>query len=332
MKVFDELYKQLNVSFDYILGESFYSDKMQAVIDELKQKNLLEEDQGAQVVLLDNEGMIPCIIIKSDGTSIYATRDLAAAIYREETFHPGKMLYVVDKRQSLHFNQVFSVLGKMNREIASVSEHVSFGIMKVNGETGSTRQGKGLLLDEVLAEAISKAKETIVTNKNSQVAPEDVDKVAKQIGIASIVFNDLKHHPSHDIDFVIEEALSFEGKTGPYLQYTNARIQSLLEKSPGYSKDNADGLNANDEIIWDLVYHLNQYVNVLTESVKKNDPSQVARFLLELAQLFNRFYAKERVITENTAETNSKLLLCEKVSEYLKHGLSLLCIEAPSKL
>jgi len=332
LKVFDELYKKLNVTFDYTLGESFYSDKMNDVLLELQEKNLLEEDQGAKVVRLDEENMIPCMIQKSDGTSIYATRDIAAALYREENFHPGKMLYVVDNRQSLHFKQVFSVLSKMNREIAKNCEHVSFGVMKVNGEIGATRAGKGLLLEDVLNEAVKKAKETISTNQFSQVKDEEIDDVATKVGIASIVFNDLKHHPSHDIDFVLEDALSFEGKTGPYLQYTYARIQSLVDKHPGTLSLDANGLNANDKVVWDILFHFNQYSNALNEAIRKNDPSQVSRYLLELAQLFNRFYAKEKIITENKEETNAKILLSKKVSEYLKHGLSLLSIDTPNKL
>jgi len=330
--VFEKLYNELNVSFDHVTGESVYSKKGEEVVEELKKKQLALLSQGAWIVSMTHQGIAPCIVKKQNGTTTYATRDLAAAIERQQQFQPSKMLYVVDQRQSLHFQQLFDVLKQLNNPIAHVAKHIPFGIMKVNGETGSTRQGKGLLLEDVLQDAFDEAKKMITTNKNSQVKQANIDEVAKQLSHAAIVFHDLKQHPSHEINFVQEEALSFEGKTGPYLQYTNARIQSLLKKQANTKKMDINDLDVSNDLVWNIIMHLERYTKTLKEAAKKEDPSQIARYLLELAQLFNHFYAKERVITENEQETAGKLLLCKKVSEFLQHGLALLCIESPEQL
>ncbi|WP_025027693.1 arginine--tRNA ligase [Caldalkalibacillus mannanilyticus] len=329
LKEFSELYHLLGVEFDHYLGESFYSDKMDRVIQMLKEKGLLEESEGALVVRLDEQNIPPCIIQKSDGTSIYATRDLAAAIYREETFDPEKILYVVDQRQALHFQQVFSVLKKMGYEFAHDCEHLSFGIMKIEGEIGSTRKGKGLLLNDVLEHAVQKALD-IIEEKNPSL--EDKEEIAQAIGIGAIVFNDLKHHRTHEIDFKWEEAFNFEGKTGPYVQYTHARICSLLRRAGQAPTEIMPHSVFEKDHSWELLYALQQYPSVLVETTKKNDPSQIAKYLLDLCQLFNRFYAQERIIVEDIAEQNAKLVLSKKVADILKHGLSMLTIKAPEAI
>lgn len=329
MKVFDQLYAQLNVQFDHCLGESFYSDKMDDVIEKLKAQNLLEESDGALVVRLDEQNIAPCIIQKSDGASIYATRDLASAIYREEQFHPEKILYVVDQRQALHFQQVFSVLKKMNYEFANGCEHISFGFMTIQGKIGSTRKGDGLLLDEVLDYAVERALK-IIEEKNP--ALENKQEVAQAIGVGAIVFNDLKHHRTHNIDFNWDEAFTFEGKTGPYVQYTHARIRSLLRRAGDLALTAEPHESYTNDIAWDLIYTLQQYPSVLVETTKKNDPSQIAKYLLELCQLFNRYYAQERFFVEDQAEQAAKLALAEKVAATLKHGLELLAMKAPNAI
>jgi arginyl-tRNA synthetase len=329
LKEFGEIYSLLGVEFDHYLGESFYSDKMESVIEKLKEKELLEESEGALVVRLDEQNIPPCIIQKSDGTSIYATRDLAAAIYREENFHPIKMLYVVDQRQALHFQQVFSVLKKLGYEFAHHSEHLPFGIMKIEGEVGSTRKGKGLLLNDVLEYAIQKAGD-IIEGKNP--ALENKEDVAKSIGIGAIVFNDLKHHRTHEIDFKWDEAFNFEGKTGPYVQYTHARICSLLRRSGEMEVKPVVHEVYEGDVAWDLLYSIQQYPSVLIETTKKNDPSQIAKFLLEICQLFNRFYAQERFFVDNAIEQQAKLALAKKVADTLRHGLSMLTIKAPDAI
>lgn len=329
LKEFNKIYALLHVEFDHILGESFYSDKMEPAIQRMKEKGILEESEGALIVRLDDEQIPPCIIQKSDGTSIYATRDIAAAIYRYERFKPEKMLYVVDQRQSLHFQQVFAVLEKMGYDFAKHCEHLSFGVMKIEGEIGSTRKGKGLLLEDVLNHAIETAR-NIIEEKNPGL--ENKDEVAKAVGIGAIVFNDLKHHRTHEVDFKWDEAFNFEGKTGPYVQYTHARICSLLRRANWTNPEPIEHEVYEQELVWELIYSLLQYPECLIETVKKNDPSQIAKYLLDLCQLFNRFYAQERIFVEDDREQMAKLALCAKIAEVLKHGLSLLTIKAPEAI
>ncbi|MFX3634528.1 MAG: arginine--tRNA ligase [Candidatus Pristimantibacillus sp.] len=327
MKEFDRIYNVLGVTFDEILGESFYSSHMDHVISSLVEKQLLIEDQDALVVPI--EGKIPCLIQKSDGSSIYATRDLAAAIYRQEHHQPKRMLYVVDKRQALHFEQIFDVLRQMGEPVYDACEHVSFGIMKVDGQTGSTRQGKGLLLTEVLQDVIEAA-EAVIESKNPSLP--DKTEVAKAIGIGSVIFNDLKIHRDHDVDFVMQDALSFEGKTGPYVQYTNARIQSLLRKGEFNASNDMNTSVFESTIAWSLTKVIASYPQSLQTCVAKNDPSQVAKFLLDTCQAFNKFYAFERVITDDADTTQARLMLCHQASQVIVHGLSMLSMKAPNQI
>lgn len=329
LKEFDKIYELLHVEFDHILGESFYSDKMEPAIERMKEKGILEESEGALIVRLDDKELPPCIIQKSDGTSIYATRDIAAAIYRYERFKPEKILYVVDQRQSLHFQQVFAVLEKMGYQFAKNCEHLSFGVMKIEGEIGSTRKGKGLLLKDVLNHAIEKAR-SIIEEKNPEL--ENKEEVAKAVGIGAIVFNDLKHHRTHEVDFKWDEAFNFEGKTGPYVQYTHARICSLLRRANWSSPEPIEHEIYAEELVWELIFTLLQYPECLVETVRKNDPSQIAKYLLDLCQLFNRFYAQERIFVEDEQEQMAKLALCAKIAEVIRHGLALLTIKAPESI
>jgi arginyl-tRNA synthetase len=328
LQVFSNIYALLGVEFDHYLGESFYGDKMEAVVEQLREKDLLEESEGALVVRLDEQNIPPCIIKKRDGASIYATRDLAAAIYREENFHPEKILYVVDQRQALHFQQVFSVLKKMGYKFADSCEHISFGPMTLEGEMGSTRKGTGLLLDEVLDYAIDRATQ-IIEEKNPDL--DQKEEVAKAIGIGAVVFNDMKHHRTHEIDFKWDEAFNFEGKTGPYVQYTHARICSLLRKAEGTVEPIPHHIYESD-VAWDLIYAIQQYPKVLIDTINKNDPSQISKYLLDICQLFNRFYAQERIFVDDQQEQTAKLALAKKLAQILKHGLAMLTIKAPEAL
>lgn len=329
MKEFQKIYSLLGVTFDHELGESFYTDKMDAVMEELEAKGLLEKSEGALVVRLDEQNIPPCILKKSDGASIYATRDMAAALYREQQFKPDKMLYVVDQRQALHFQQVFSVLKKMGYAFADNCEHISFGIMKVEGEIGSTRKGHGVELTDVLDQAMAKARQ-IIDEKNPNLPNKE--EVAQSVGVGAIVFNDLKHHRTHEIDFKWDEAFNFEGKTGPYVQYTHARIRSLLRKAEWQGELQQAHPIYQSDLSWNLIYLLQQYPGYLIEATKKSDPSQVAKFLLDLCQQFNRFYANERFIIEDKEEQAAKLALAQKVAETIKHGLSMLTISAPEAI
>lgn len=331
MKVFEQIYDLLGVEFDHHLGESFYVNQMDAVEKELVDKGLLEESEGALVVRLDEQNIPPCIIKKRDGASIYATRDIAAVLYRQKEHNPEKILYVVDQRQALHFQQVFSVVEKMGHPVAKGCEHISFGIMKIEGEVGSTRKGKGVLLDEVLNMAIEKAK-AIIEQKNPTL--QNKEEVAQAVGTGALIFNDLKHHRTHEVDFRWDEAFNFEGKTGPYVQYTNARINSLIRraKAEGTVTEPIEHDVFEKDTVWDIMYAIQQYPFVLMEAANKNDPSQIAKFLLELCQLFNRFYAEERIFVDNEQEQRAKLALCQKIAQLLQHGLSTLTIKAPEEI
>jgi arginyl-tRNA synthetase len=326
---FNKLYQKLSVSFDVMVGESYFSEYMPDVIHQLTLANLLSDSEDAKVVDLSDVGLIPCLIQKSDGTSIYATRDIAAAMDREKRYAPDKMLYVVDQRQALHFQQVFAVLQKMNIPIGSIAEHVSFGVMRLNGEIGKTREGKGLLLHDVLDEAIEKAK-TIIDLKNPDLPNKE--QVAEAIGIGAIVFHDLKQHRSNDIDFNIDEALSFEGKTGPYVQYTHARIQSVLRKGGMQEPLSETHLFFSNDTAWDVIREISYYPEVLLQTANKNDPSQIARYLLSICQSFNRLYAHEKLIVEDAHEKQAKLAICYKLGSILSHGLALLTMKAPNEL
>lgn len=330
LKEFNRMYAKLGVEFDYLLGESFYSDKMDDVIQRLQVKGLLEESEGAQVVRLDEEDMPPCIILKSDGSTIYATRDLAAAIYRREQLHAEAIIYVVGAEQSLHFKQLFAVLKKMGYEWAERCEHVAFGLMKFEGKKMSTRRGRVVFLEEVLQEAVDRARE-IIEEKNPNLA--DKESVAEAVGIGAIIFGDLKNSRMHEVDFSLEEALNFDGETGPYVQYTYARTQSVLEKAEDVSlSPEVDGKVLTGDVSWELLKNLLDYPNVLEKALERNEPSVLARYLLDLAKDYNRFYHHERILVEDAAERNAKLLVTKLTGQILQKGLTILGLKTPAKI
>lgn len=330
LKEFKRMYARLGVEFDHYMGESFYNDKMDAVVEELKEKGLLEESEGAMVVRLDEEGMPPCIILKSDGSSIYATRDLATALYRHNVLKGDILLYVVGAEQSLHFRQVYTVLKKMGYEWADQCQHVAFGLMKFEGKKMSTRRGRVVFLEEVLDEAVEQALE-IIEEKN----PNLVDKqaVAEAVGIGAIIFGDLKNSRIHEVNFSLEEALNFDGETGPYVQYTFARTQSVLEKA---GEDGAQGTISGEFLkgdeAWSLLKQLIEYPAVLVRMVERNEPSVLARYLLEVAKAYNRFYHHERILVEDDEEKRAKLLVTACAGKVLKAGLQILGLKTPSKI
>ncbi|TCS83080.1 arginyl-tRNA synthetase [Tepidibacillus fermentans] len=331
LKEFEKIYQLLGVRFDHFLGESFYSDKMDRVVDELQEKGLLVESEGALIVDLSEENMPPIIIKKKDGSSIYATRDLAAALYRKDTFHFDKMFYVVGNEQSLHFQQVFTTLKKMGYTWANHLVHVPFGLMLFENKKMSTRKGTIVLLEEVLQKSIEMA-DQIIAEKNPDL-PNRQD-TAKAVGVGAVIFNDLKHNRMNEVNFSWEEALNFEGETGPYVQYTNARTQSLLRKSDFTEQDllNIAGEFLQGEAAWDLVLLLSQYPDILIKAANRAEPSIVARYLLDVSAQFNRFYHQERIITENKEEQKAKVGLAMATSYVLQHGLSILGLKAPEQI
>lgn len=330
-KEFQRIYERLGVSFEYELGESFYNDKMSAVIESLQSLGILEESEGALVVRLVEESLPPCLIVKSDGSSIYATRDLATAIYRKETLGSDLLLYVVGAEQALHFRQIFAVLRRMGYSWSGACEHVPFGLMRFEGKKMSTRKGRVVFLEEVLNEAVKRALE-IVSEKNPGL--QDREAVAEAIGVGAVVFGDLKNDRQGAVDFSIDDAVRFEGETGPYLQYTNARIQSLLAKSGDSSGDGTDpDMKAIcGDSAWSLLKELMVYPGVLKRAAKQREPSLLAKQLLEIAKAFNRFYHAERVLFGSASEQAAKLRLCERTGYVLQQGLKLLGIKAPSRI
>ncbi|QZA33925.1 arginine--tRNA ligase [Hydrogenibacillus sp. N12] len=346
LREFERMYRRLGVEFDRVIGESFYNDRMPAVIDELREKGLLEESEGAMVVRLEDEGLPPCLILKSDGTTLYATRDLATAIYRHDEMGGDWLVYVVGQEQTLHFKQVFSVLKKMGRTWADRCVHVPFGLLRFAGKKLSTRKGHVIFLEDVIDEAVAKARE-IIEEKNP--ALENKDEVAEAVGIGAIVFGDLKNGRLGDVNFSLEEALNFDGETGPYVQYTHARARTVLARaaedadpaalaaakarleSGGPLPPSATAALATDAA-WAVLGVLDRYPAELRAALERYEPSVVARYALELAKAFNRFYHAERILVPDVDERAAKLVLVERAADVLQDALGLLGIAAPERI
>jgi arginyl-tRNA synthetase len=320
---FQKTYDLLGINnFDSYDGEAFYNDKMDSVVEELKEKKLLIKDQGAEVVYLDD--MPPALIKRSDGASLYITRDLATAFYRKNKYNFDESLYVVGNEQTLHFNQLKAVIDKMDYDFAKDMYHINFGLMLQDGKKMSTRQGKSVKLHGVLLEAIEMAK--------TYIAPEieNRDELSKSVGIGAILFADLKNYRTNDIEFSLEEVLKFEGETGPYIQYTNARIMSLLRDK------NLTSINSTEtkisEHMWKIIMKLQEFPEIIQKAKINYDPSLVAKYSIDLAQIFNSFYGNEKIISHDQTQTNMNLVVCKSVSLILTESLRLLGISAPEKM
>ncbi|MEK4084226.1 arginine--tRNA ligase [Psychrobacillus sp. FSL K6-1415] len=324
LKEFQIIYELLGVHFDSYAGEAFYNDKMTRVVDDLKKKGLLIESNGAFVVEI--EDMPPSLITKKDGATLYATRDLAAAMYRHQTFHACKTFYVVGNEQTLHFKQLFSVLEKMGFEWSKNLVHVPFGMMLKDGKKMSTRKGKVILLADVITDAIKTAQHNI-EEKNPTL--ENKEEVAKQVGVGAVIFNDLKNDRMNDIEFSLEQMLNFEGETGPYVQYTNARICSLLQK--GSFEAEAFTFSSIGVEAWPIIQLLEDFPRVVEKAFDNADPSQIAKFSLLLARQFNKYYARTKILADD-GTTSSKLAFAFSVSVVLKESLRLLGVPAPEKM
>ncbi len=328
LKDAQRVYDMLGVKFDSYAGESFYNDKMQPIIDELREKGLLVESQGAYVVDLEEDNMPPCLILKKDGATLYATRDIAAAFYRKKTYHFYKDLYVVAYQQNLHFKQWFKVVEKMGYEWSKDLEHVPFGMVSYEGRALSTREGYVVYLDELLNRAVEKARE-IIEEKSPNLP--DKDKVAHQVGIGAVVFFDLFNNRIKDIDFRWDRALNFDGETGPYVQYTHARCCSLLAKA-GELDAEADYAALENPAAQEVVRTLERFPEVVSEACHRNEPSLVTRYTVELASNFNRFYYENRILTEDAAQSKARANLTAATASCLRTGLSLIGVEAPEKM
>ena len=329
LEEFARIYKLLKVDFDYYTGESFYEDKMDRVVEMIKEKNILIESKGAYVVDLEEYKMPPCLVIKSDGTTIYATRDITAAIYRKETFDFVKAIYLTDYAQNLHFAQFFKVLELMGYDWAKNLEHVAFG--RVSTEEGKlqTRKGNVILLDDLLSRSIEKVRE-VIEQKNPGL--ENKDEVAKMVGIGAVIFNDLSNSRIKDIVFNWDKMLSFEGETGPYVQYTYVRAKSVLNRAQYDITTDVDYSLLNNEESINVVRLLETFPQAIVAAMEKNEPSFIAKYVIDLAQAFSRFYHECPIIVEDENLQKARLLLVYSVSIVLKTGLGLLGIEAPEKM
>lgn len=327
LKAFNAIYDKLGVKFDTYNGEAFYNDKMQAVIDDLKAKGLLKESQGAQVVDLEKYDLNPALILKSDGASLYITRDIATAVYRENTYHPAMNLYVVGSEQMYYFQQLKAVLTEMGLPSAKNLHHIPFGLITVDGKKLSTRSGRIILLDVVLDDSIDMAKKHIAA-KNPDLPNKD--EVAKQVGVGAIIFGDLKNERMNSIDFNLEDQLKFEGETGPYVQYAHARAESILRKAGDVSLLDANAKIADPEA-WDTLKVLADFPDTVKVALKEFEPSDVAKYAIRLAKAFNKYYAHSKILADDS-EKAARLTLVKSVSTVLKESLRLLGVEAPDEM
>lgn len=323
-----KIYERLNVHFDSYAGERFYTDKMAPVIEELKQKGLLKESNGAQIVDLEPYGMPPCLILRSDGASLYATRDIAAAIYRKKTYDFYKCLYVVAYQQNLHFRQFFKVLELMGKEWAKDLVHVAYGMVSLEDGAMSTRKGKVVWLEDVIAKCVEKAY-AVINEKNP--ALENKDEIAEKVGIGAVIFGALYNNKIKDIIFSYDKVLSFEGETSVYVQYTCARAMSVIEKSAGYEACLPDSIEPVEEE-FEVVKALAAFPDVVLDAAEKYEPSYVARYAVDLAQKFNKFYFDCKILTAQSGVKNFRILLTKCVLRTLENALGLLGIGVPDKM
>ena len=328
LKDAERVYDILGVKFDSYAGESFYNDKMQPVIDELQQKGLLIEDQGAKIVDLKDYGMPPAIILRSDGATLYATRDLAAAKYRHDTYNFDKCLYVVAYQQDLHFRQIFKVMELLGWDWAKGCEHVNFGMVSFEGQTLSTREGRIVYLEDLLNTSIEKAR-AIIEEKSPNL--ENKDEVARQVGVGAVVFFILYNNRIKDVDFWWDRALNFEGETGPYVMYTHARCCSVLRKA-GECDAAPDFSALSDPKAQDVVRLLEQFPEILKAALNKSEPSMVTRYSVDLAQAYNKFYYEHKVMVDDLGVRAARLMLTRAARQTIAKALELIGLEAPERM
>ena len=331
LKEVEKIYEELDISFDSYAGESFYNDKMQPVIDELERKGLLKESEGAKIVDLSDYDMPPCLILRSDGASLYATRDLAAACYRKDTYDFDKCLYVVAYQQNLHFRQIYKVLELMGKDWAKDLVHVAYGMVSLLDENGnqvamSTRNGTVVLLEDVLKKCHSKSLE-VIESKNPDL--EDKETIAKQVGTGAVIFAALSNSKIKDIAFSYDKILNFDGETGPYVQYTAARIKSVLRK--GGIGGSYEGYEPNEDE-YQLASAISTFGEVVNSAIDKLEPFYVTRFALEISSLFNKFYFDNKIIGEEEKTRNFRLDLCRATLVAISNALTLLGIKIPERM
>lgn len=328
---YKRIYELLDVDFDSYAGESFYRDKTSAVVDELKKKGMLKESEGAFIVDLEKYDMTPCLIMKKDGSSIYATRDLAAIFYRKKTYDFEKCIYVTGMEQKLHFAQVFKVVELMGYEWAKTDLiHVPYGLVSLEGGKLSTRSGNIIYAEDILRESVSKIKE-VINDKNPDL--QDKEEVAKMVGIGAIIFNDLYNQRIKDVTFSWDKIHSFDGETGPYVQYTYARAASVLRKT-GITDvpEEIDSSLLTDEASVSLLKELIRFPEVVETAAERLEPSVVARFVMSVAQAFNHFYHENQCNVEDEKLKRARVKLVIIAKKAIKDGLDLLGMKCPEQM
>jgi arginyl-tRNA synthetase len=335
LREFGRVYNMLGITFDSYAGESFYTDKMDRIVNELDAKGLLKESDGAQIVDLTEWDMPPALIRKKDGSTLYITRDIAAAVYRKETYGFYKNLYIVASQQNLHFQQWIKIIELMGYAWAKDCVHIPFGLVSLEDGVMSTREGRVVFLEDVLRRAVERTREIII-EKN--VNTDDIDETARRVGIGAVIFNELSNNRIKDYVFGWDKVLNFDGETGPYVQYSHARAAGVLRKAGdaglrAATEDSAfDAAHLTSDGVYGLARLLARFPEAVLEAGEKYEPSVVTRLISDIARAFNRFYHDEHILTDDAAERDAKLALVFAAKQVLKNGLSLLGVEAPDRM
>ena len=327
LREFMKTYNLLGIDFESYSGESFYNDKMDAVVEELREKGLLVESEGAMIVPLDDYNMPPCIILKSDGSTIYATRDITAALYRKKTYNFDKCVYVTDAGQSLHFAQFFKVIGLMGYDFEKDMVHVPYGKVSIGGQKLATRAGNAVLLTELFDEAISRVR-AVIDEKNPDC--ENKEEIARKVGVGAVIFNQLSAGRIKDINFIWEDALNFDGNTGPYVQYTYARACSVIEKA-GESTALSDSATLSDEEK-EMLNVLSRFPERVKQALDEYEPSVISRYLLDVCHAFNRFYHNCPILRATDEEKSTRVAICKVTKSVIGNGLWLIGMEKTEKI
>lgn len=328
LKFFQSIYEKLGIDFDSYNGESFYNDKMDEIVEILEDKGLLQESRGAEIVDLEKYGLNPALIKKTDGSTLYITRDLAAALYRFRTYNFVQSLYVVGNEQTNHFKQLKAVLKEMGYDWSDEIHHIPFGLITSGGKKLSTRRGNIILLEDVLNDAVDLAKQQIAA-KNPDLPNKN--QVADEVGVGAVIFHDLKNERLNNFDFNLEEVVRFEGETGPYVQYSHARAMSILRKAGSDINDQVALVGLNDEESWEVIRQLANFPAMVKRAVEEYEPSVIAKYAIHLSKSFNKYYAHTKVLTDDDQKA-SRLAMVASVAMVLKEALRLLGVKAPDQM
>ena len=320
----------LGISFDFYTGESFYRDKVPALVDELLSKHLLSDSQGAKIIDLSQYDMPPCLILKSDGGSIYHSRDIAAILYRKKTYHFEKCLYVTGLEQTLHFKQIFKAVELMGYDWYENLNHIPYGLVSLHGQKLSSRTGNVIYAEDILNEAVDRAF-MLINEKNPNL--KNKQETAKQVGLGAVIFHDLFNQRIKNIDFVWDEVLCFDGSTGPYVQYTYARAKSILRKCDcQITLQDVDFSLLTDDKSYELIKALGEYESAVSEAAKRYEPCIIARFLIRVSSCFNRFYHECSILQAGQSVKEARILLVHITQHVIQDACALLGIECPEEM